>query len=196
MGRGHGGSRGSGGAKGFQGDASMRGYTAGLAKAVTDRESEIRDFSEYEKISIFDEKGNEVFRNDHGNAHSATYDPTKAANNIMTHNHPEGGSFSWKDVTGAIGTNMKEIRAVGSQFTYSLKRPERGWRIGGYELGTVRDRYNSIMMSKAMAAKSYVLSYKGDRETAMRRASFILAHQTMKQLSKEYGWTYTVTKSK
>ena len=45
--------------------------------------------------------------------------------NILTHNHPSGGSFSWEDIQIATLRQLAEIRAVGSQFAYSAK-PARG----------------------------------------------------------------------
>jgi SPP1 gp7 family putative phage head morphogenesis protein len=52
---------------------------------------------------------------------------------ILTHNHPSGGSLSLQDLVTASRTNLAEIRASGRGTmdgfvrTYSIKRPAKGW---------------------------------------------------------------------
>jgi hypothetical protein len=41
--------------------------------------------------------------------------------NILTHNHPLGGTFSIEDIATALGAGAKEIRAVTNSRTMSLK---------------------------------------------------------------------------
>ena len=43
---------------------------------------------------------------------------------ILTHNHPNGSSFSPMDLSTAGHVNLKEIRAVGKEYRYSMKPPE------------------------------------------------------------------------
>lgn len=192
MGRGHGGSRG-GGASAKTSDKTMQDYSRGLAKAVAAREAEIGQY-DVEHLSVFDSKGNETFRNV-GEEHSVSYKGANVKDAVLTHNHPGGRSLSVEDVVGAIGNDMREIRATTrTGRVFSLKRPTSGWRISGYGLGDVQDRYNYLFHVNLQKARSFVQSYKGDTRTATRRAYINLAHNTMKQLASEYGWTYTTYK--
>lgn len=192
MGRGHGSSRGGGGASGFRGDASMEGYSAGLAKAVSGREAEIRN-GDTEKLSIFDSTGKEVYRNDKGEKHSVTYDGSKAKDNILTHNHPSGSSFSTDDVMGAVRNDVAEIRAVGSNRTYSLKRPKGGWGISEREAWRI---HASELMKQGARSERYIENYKGDKSVAKRRADAVFSHAANKRFAKRTGLIYSVTKTK
>lgn len=43
---------------------------------------------------------------------------------VFTHNHPEGGSFSLADGRMLLLARQREMRAVDSEYRYSLKPPE------------------------------------------------------------------------
>ena len=192
MAKGSGGTRG-GGASGNNGDASMRGYSKGLAKAMADRQDEIWR-SPTEHVSIFDKNGKEVFRNDNGTENSVEFDDTKLANNISIHNHPKGHSFSAGDVAGTVDSNGAEMRVIGSNGrVYSLKRPKGGWGMTGEQ---AYEAYNKKFWSNYSKGSKYKSNYKGDKKTAWDRVDKTVAHTTMKQLAKEFGWKYTYFKSK
>ena len=189
MGRGHGSGRGaSAKAGGFQGDASMKGYSAGLAKAMTARESEIRN-ERVENTSVFDDEGNELFRAV-GTTHDVKIDAKTTPNHIVTHNHPgiAGDSFSQGDVVNYAFWNAKEIRAVTRNYTYSLKRPEGGWK-GGHEKA-----YKQAKAKVDRADNAYFKNYKGDMDAADRRISRTYNHRVNKEFAKIMGYEYTKTK--
>lgn len=222
MGRGHGSGRGtSAKAGGFQGDRSMRDMSAGLAKAVSAAERDIRDKS-VEHGFVFDKDGNII---DRGIGRNGSVMLRHEADAIMTHNHPAleangkrradgGGSFSKEDVMGALGHNMQEIRAVTEHYTYSLKRPKAGWGID-YSKGFRGSAYNfnektgSRTKTEGLLRKertwkkaedyinrklnSYVANYKGDKATAIRRGETLRSHLIVKAYAKNYGWEYTKT---
>ena len=209
MGRGHGGSRGGGGANGFQGDASMRGYSSGLAKAMVDRETEIRG-SQKEHLSFFDEQGNELFRNDKGTGGSVSFlgQGRLSENAIVTHNHPStgknkgsersdgGGSLSKTDIMNAHELNQKEIRAVTTHRTYSLKRPAEGWHKGGWQDGKFYEN-PKLSYKKAKAKvdkqfKDYVSRFSGaERVAAHHRAFSVYWHQVNKEFARRQGYEYS-----
>ena len=218
MGRGHGSSRGGGGAKGFQGDASMRGMSAGLAKALTDRESDIRFNDNFEKGTVYDTDGNVIFNNDKGRNGSVNLG-TDFKDRIVTHNHPingkgknradEGGSLSKTDLMLASFQNTAEIRAVTRHYTYSLKRPAQGWGVdstnGGYVLKGYRykpnaDRtrvskiYNSVERQVKAARQKYIREYKGDKSVAQRRSFAVYYHTINREFAKRMGWDYSKTR--
>lgn len=65
---------------------------------------------------------------------------------ILTHNHPGGwrysendimhigNSFSVEDIMLAVSQDISEIRAVTPLYTFSMKRPEKGWGIDWQEV--------------------------------------------------------------
>lgn len=62
-------------------------------------------------------------------------------NAIFTHNHPRGwkvpensiarigNSFSIEDLSLAVGHDAAEIRAVTPNYTFVMRRPEKGWGV-------------------------------------------------------------------
>jgi hypothetical protein len=207
MGRGHGGSR--GGAAGFQRDASMRGYSAGLAKAISEREAQIRANDYYESGTVYDEEGNIIYNEDHGN-NGSVYLGSDRENRIFTHNHPlygrskgkprsdEGGSLSKRDIMNAHEYNEKEIRAVTRHYTYSLKRPSEGWHKGGWQDGKFYEN-PALSYKKAKAAvdkadKKYFQGYSGNRTQAARRMSATYWHRVNKEFAKRQGYDYSKTR--
>lgn len=197
MGRGHGSSRGGGGASGFRGDRTMSGYSAGLAKAVTAREDEIRG-SANERVSIFDEQGNEVYRNDNGSRNHVEYNAGWAKDNIMTHSHPRNSSLSADDVVeGAIRWNMKETRAVAPNYTFTMKRPAKGWRVNDMDsFKKARSLYAKITKRVTNEMLAYTKGYKGNFSTAAKRAELIGEHRINKEFAKAMGYEYTAVRTK
>ena len=217
MGRGHGSGRGtSAKAGGFQGDASMRGMSAGLAKALMQRENAIRN-DIVENISVFDEKGNVAFQAKSKDEDSVDIPWSIPSNSVITHNHPaakrpdQGGSFSKKDIIKAVVLDAKEIRAVTPSYTYRMKRPAKGWgtktrneavlgigRNGKlvYDKSIVRAEgiYKRIFKRAELAESKYIQEYKGDKRVAARRSSAVFWHQVNKDFAKQMGFEYTKTK--
>lgn len=64
-----------------------------------------------------------------GDEHSVSLTDTLASNSVITHNHPSGSPFSLADLQGVILFDAAEIRAVGGDYIYSLKRGEGGWSL-------------------------------------------------------------------
>ena len=188
MGRGHGGSRGR--ASGFQGDATMRGYPQGLAKSIYSEESNIRN-KPIEYGLIIDESGNVLSRN--VGTENEVHIIGNWENNIITHNHPGGRSFSDKDLFLAALHNAKEMRAVGSNgYTYTLKRPEKGWGVDSTNRGKIltkfgswkdnasvtkmKGRYKRALTKIREEQIKYTSTYKGDRAVALRRSRLVFYH--------------------
>lgn len=199
MGRGHGSSRGGGGASGFRGDRTMSGYSAGLAKAMTEQEAAIRHDAS-ESVHIFTESGEKIL-GERGKATTVQIyerDLPKIKDNVVTHNHPSGTdfygrpvrtvSFSSTDVVSAVRYNAKEYRAAAEGYTFSMKRPAGGW---GKSDRAFSMRYNKIYKETFARNQAYIASYKGDKRTAGSRALQVTHHAVMKQLSKEFGFEYT-----
>jgi len=192
MGRGHGGSRGSGPGGG------------GLARNLSNREREIKD-SLNERMSIFDEKGNEVYRNENGDAHSVSFKGAEhlLKDNIYTHNHPSFPgepsipSFSEGDVVAAVVYNSKEMRAVAGNVTFSLKRPATGWGLVGKDKqGAIGVAFRDAKERVTRRLKYYVFNYKGDKQAALNRADRIMSHMVNKEAARILGWDYSHSRTK
>jgi hypothetical protein len=50
-------------------------------------------------------------------------------NAYFTHNHPNKGFFSLKDIKFAHSHDLKQIRAVAGNKVYVLEQPKKGWRL-------------------------------------------------------------------
>jgi hypothetical protein len=182
-----------GGRAGGGASSGMGSGSRALERAMTARMNEIQH-SATEHVSIFDKNGNEVFRNDNGTENSVEFDEQYLPNNISIHNHPKGHSFSAGDVAGTIDANGAEMRVIGRNGrVYSLKRPKGGWGMTGEQ---AYEEYNSRFWRNYSKGSKYKTSYKGDKKTAWGRVDATVAHTTMKQLAKEFGWKYTYFKRK
>ena len=94
-----------------------------------------------EKAAIFDTKGNIIAELSGGRKRLIIPEGEmpKLKDNIFSHNHPEGSSFpvgdmrrignslSWSDIYTAITGNVREMRAVTPEYTFSIIRPDKGW---------------------------------------------------------------------
>ena len=104
-------------------------------------ENEIRNNKSFETAVAFSEEGN-IIIDKRGKAFSVGFSKEellKMKDTVMTHNHPRGwkyadgslgrigSSFSPEDIILAIKGDLAEIRAVTPLYTFSMKRPEKGW---------------------------------------------------------------------
>lgn len=89
----------------------------------------ITQFNKTEHAGVFKPDGTKVFAKK-GGKKSVNFSGVESLymqDNILTHNHPDGFTFSPEDLYMAVTTNLKEIRAVGSNYIHRLVRPEKGW---------------------------------------------------------------------
>ena len=180
------GGRAGGGASGGMGS---RGGSA-LARNLASHEASIRVNDSFETLTAFDDKGNMLFSKK-GGAHSVEYgaEGPKTTNSVVTHNHPSGASFSSADVAGMVYWNQKEMRATGKEYTFSLKRPKKGWGVpwkkaeqyfhGAYL--TARHEYNKTKTGNAASDRKLWIS---------------LTHKWNGEAAKALGWNYSVKKNK
>lgn len=158
---------------------------------------------DHEQLYVVDDQGFVVAATD-GDSGSVPITARTAKNikgNVMTHNHPRddanvnGGTFSYADIN-CLSLGMREMRAVASEGTYSLKAGNRANATGfaNYMLS------QKNVINKGMAgasAKVKAKNYKSESE--FRAAKF---NAEMDWLSGWYsdnagkfGYTYTFTKS-
>ncbi len=216
MGRGHGMTRGS--VERGIGDESMRGMSVKLMKVLKEREDRIRLNDSFEMGTVYDEQGNVIFNNNRG-TDGSVYLGDNTANMIVTHSHPgeevngiirQALSFSPDDMFLAARDNEKEMRAVTRHYTYSLKRPKKGWGIDSTNRGYVQDSSGNwvdnadVRRMKRVYEESdaavharitaYANKYKGGRHAAWERATKVYLHILNKEFAKRMGWEYTKTR--
>ena len=177
------------GARSGGGGGGMGSGSKGLARSLSAREGSIRG-NDFETLFALDENGNEIFKKI-GNRNSVSYgmDGWKTKDAIVTHNHPGGSSFSWQDVQGMVYHNQKEMRATGKEFTFSIKRPEKGWGVSWQRATTAFKKAN------ANARKAYNQQKTGNAAND-RKLWISLTHQYNEKAAKRLGWYYSVKKNK
>lgn len=172
-----------------------------LYLSVVAKESEIRMNKAYETAVSFTKDG-EIVLNKDGQSRQVVFtseECRKLKNTIMTHNHPSGwaypensvrrigNSFSEDDILMAVRYDLAEMRAVTPNYTFVLKRPEKGWGVTPEDFHeTYMSVYNLIMEE----GDAYVdkMEYS---ESACARAAIVHFHKLNKRLSKMFGWEYS-----
>lgn len=175
----------------------IRGGEAGgnaVNKTLAGIESSIRAKS-YESMAVVNEKGKQILFIKGGkssvSANAAQEELLRG--NIVTHNHPRLSSFSSKDLKTMVAHNVKEMRVVTRDYTFSMKRPKSGW---GKDERAVVYAINEAHWKTLSKLETYVITYRGDKKQALARANAIHSHLMSKQLAKTLGWNYTKTKIK
>ena len=168
------------------GGAGMGSRSGSASSRIAKAERSIAR-NDYETLLVFDDKGNITFQKK-GTANSVDYTGVDTSNKITTHNHPNGTAFSDSDITSAITSNEKEIRVVGKEYTFSLKRPEGGWNRAP---STVAKKYKQIQNKNDW---KYYASRTGNAASD-RKLKISLSIDTVSTLSKSFGWDFKATKN-
>lgn len=178
------GGRAGGGAGGGMGSGSR-----GLARSLAAHESAIRG-NDYETLIALNDKGELIFSKK-GNRNSVEYgsDAYKTKDAIVTHNHPDGGSFSWQDMHGMVVLNQKEMRATTKDFTYSMKRPKDGW---GWGQKTIKQTFQ---VANNAARRKYNKMKTGNAKSDTALWEKLTSDYNAKA-AKSLGWEYSVKKNK
>ena len=192
---------------GLQSGATERGMSRQLAKAVLDKENNIKN-NPSESLHVFDDNGKETYQafSKPGRPYEVEYDGKAVKDKVVTHNHPRalgktgvesfGASLGGADLTGMVRNNMKEMRAISPTYTYSMKRPKGGWGVTEKQFTS---RYKAAAKKLQNADYKFLSTYKGtDKQwwAANSRLESTFYHRLNKQIAKEFGWTYTKKKNK
>lgn len=164
----------------------MGSRSGGLQRSLASVEDSIRNL-DVEKSFVLDDKGNILF-SAVGNKSSVAIAGT--TNHITLHNHPSGGSFSENDIKSVLYSNEKEMRVVGGNYTYSLKRPASGWNSSHLKA------YKAAEKKIDAIDAAYQDKYKGDYWTTFKRIKRTHQHRIMKEFAKQMGYEYSKTKTK
>lgn len=98
-----------------------------LKSAVIEAEDGIRSDAK-ETAIVFDDDGKTILRKtgESNNVQFSDAETSLMKKRVVTHNHPQGTSFSVPDVLMAVDYDIGELRVVGEMFRYSIKAPN-GW---------------------------------------------------------------------
>lgn len=84
-----------------------------------------------ERMVVFSPQGRIIFLAE-GDTHSVSFTPEegrKLRGQVLTHNHPTGGTFSAADFEVACTYQVKELRAVSGEHVYSATAREGNFRV-------------------------------------------------------------------
>jgi len=163
-----------------------------------------------EKLTLVNESG-EIVHEKRGGRGSVSIDSAIAAkmgeNVTLTHNHPGefGGTFSGADVNILTKYNLRSIRAVGNEGTYSLERTSQtmGLKASTFnrDYGALSDKTNRSIKSEYKKMRSKVLSGDMSADDANRQlaehrtAQCNQMHDWLSQNASKYGFNYVFTPS-
>lgn len=201
MGRNAGGVRGGVLGKG----ATERGYTEKMVKNIVGNENKIKG-DRTESAYIYDADGN-LLREATGGTKKEIHLGFAPANSIVSHNHPtERGeenallTFSATDLQYAVDHNVKEMRAVSKNHTFSMKRPHGGWgeKAQRESIQKLYDKIQDNIVRRNSKAVRKVLDKKGARvaNKLYLQLEDKVVHETITQVAKHFGWNYTMRKNK
>jgi hypothetical protein len=192
------------------------GHSRGLAASLAKTESEIRNLRT-ERIYAFDKNGKLISHSTSGTGSSTQLlEGHDYTDTIVTHNHPGnylegrknlatriGTSFSADDIIVATAHNVKEMHAVTRQgYTYSIKRKGDKWQLANkpaarmYLLSRYDDLYEHTVRKyrDAMWIRTDGTDDKYE-DDVQDRIHIVATHQTLKQLAKEFDFSYTRKKT-
>ncbi|MFJ1490511.1 hypothetical protein [Capnocytophaga canis] len=181
-------------------------YYQNITKLISKIENDIRKNSDFETLVVLDKNGNALI-DKRGEATSVSVTPNEIflmKDNVVTHNHPRGwrspegtlgrigSSFSFEDISLAIKADVAEIRAVTPLYTFSMKRPEKGW----VKMLTLKREYELIEQQVREEMFSIIGKKKGIlQKEAIKRAESMHYHLIWKRFCEKYNIEYTKTKT-
>lgn len=174
-----------------------------LYAAIAEKENNIRMNKGFETSVVYNRNG-EALLDKKGQSRSVSFtaeECRKMKNAIVTHNHPSGwqypkksimrigNSFSKQDLMLAVGTDMAETRAVTPNFTFVMKRPEKGWGITNDALSRAIDEIDLEIKTENQNLINYGL-------ITIEQASVTHWHKLCKKVSEKCGWEYSKAKTR
>ena len=176
--------------------ASFNADAQAVRQALKTYEDQIRDRKTERAVAI-DSKGNVVLNKTDRKKGSVSFNAAEQAkfrDAIVTHNHPNGQTFSDADLYLAYATGAREIRACHTNGYYSLKR--------NFELGSViPSNYSDFSRDYEKAAKAYIKttvdpiwnSSQQDKAACDKCNGMVYKFRRdwLRKHAKSYGWTYT-----
>lgn len=194
------GNAGSSGSSNSEGSSANKGNSASGSsnnkkanEAITNFENEIRN-NGTETIGVFDDNGQLLFRKTEGKTSSVFISKEESANfkdKTLTHNHPNGTTFSKSDINTALNTGLNKIRAVHSKGEYSLERT--------FDIGKdIPTKYLNFGNDFDTAIKEYMRDTVDEvfrtTQDPVRCNKMVADYKNtwLKNNAEQYGWKYEV----
>lgn len=192
-----------------------RGHSPELKKNLHALEERIRNEVD-EQLHMFDDNGKEVHwvQGKGPEVKLSLYDLNAMKDKVVTHNHPRsigkegfggiGHSFSGADFATFVNGNAKEFRAATPTFTFSIKRPAKGWGATPDEVRAYVDKtrvelkreiysIDSKVENNAMrkhGEKGLMAVSRLDDERRERKNVYFYT-ELSRRVAKHFGWDYT-----
>lgn len=174
-----------------------------LYNKIANTESEIRLNKKFETGVVFDRNGN-IIIDKRGESFSVSFTNEECwmmKDGIFTHNHPRGwgypekslgrigNSFSPEDVFLAVRWDVAEMRAVTPNYTFIMKRPEKGWGIDLEQLNRIikLENYNLNKEFSELISKDIITP---------SQANVLHYHTLWKRISTKLEWSYSKAKTR
>lgn len=142
-----------------------------------------------EHAIVYDSSGQRIFHKK-GEKHKVEFTEEEIQNmrgGVLTHNHPLGATFSETDIYMLKTANLSQIRAVGRDGIYVLKRPKY-WPDGLSTFQKIQKEYNRIDASlKEIMEKEFVQS-----DMTIEDYNIIYQNRIIEKLSEEFGLDYSM----
>ena len=180
-------------ALGAYNDNLCRETSQSRGKNIESFESKIIN-QKYESAAVY-VNGKEVFSKD-GNSNSVSFSEQEAKqmkDGVLTHNHPQGRSFSYNDISTYVQTGLKEIRAVGvdlhdgNKYLYTLngkfKGSEKDYKKAVSSYKRINEKYLNINSGKIR-----------DNKMSISEANAIHHHEVMTEFAQIHRLNYKRTK--
>ena len=156
-----------------------------LRRAVEVLEEEIVQ-NAFETVALFDAAGTLLLRaGGESNRVSFTI-PAELKENVMviTHNHPQGTSFSPEDVGVALRTGVEELRAVSPRYVYVLGPPKAGWQ-------TIdRQALADDVLKTVRTVERQLWNKVQSGQLSEQEAIMLLWHTVWTRVSRRFGFRY------
>lgn len=190
-----------GGNSGFDKDAheekAMRAQIKDVSDSIRDQDSE--------SLYVIDKDGN-ILGSINGGEHEVGSDDLNELSrwNIVVHNHPEGGTFTPKDILQHIENGSRELYAVSSRWNYRIRPMSRRHAENAIQFYQAFDKADREFSAKAEqdfmeTAKSHPSMFRNFESVYHR---WVLArwdkysHQWLQKNASKYGYEYSKTSVK
>ena len=165
-----------------------------VVKVIRDGESKIRN-QRFESGVCVDKDGNKIFEASDGEADSInlTAYASKMKDTVLTHNHPNGATFSVEDISTAVTCGLAEIRACNKNGAYSLVRQYDldGKKPGKY-MDFALDYQKAKREIKDKIDKIWLASDQTSEDAEKCNGlTYGAWHRWLQLNAEKYGWIYT-----
>ena len=165
---------------------------AGAEQALRSNEANIMH-QDHETGFIHSPDGKQVWANQGGVDYvdvSDARDKGVLRGNVLTHNHPQGNSFSHQDVNGLLAWGLKEMRAVSSKHLHRIQPPEH-WPKDGSVSQAMLDNMASQIKHIEEGIRSEFWDRIGNGKMTKEEAAAQHFHELWTRAAKEIGFKYS-----